>query len=108
MLHSDAIRTIVQRIVHAAHAPRKVILFGSYANDSANEHSDLDLLVVEKEVPHMPSEYNRLRGAIGPIGIGVDVLIYKSDEFEKRKNWQTSPVFDAVRTGKVMYEYDAG
>nr|VFJ91625.1 MAG: Nucleotidyltransferase domain-containing protein [Candidatus Kentron sp. LFY] len=108
MLNSDTIRTIVERIVHAAYAPRKVILFGSYASGNANEHSDLDLLVVEKEVPHMSDEYNRLRGAVGAIGVGVDVLIYPSDEFEKRRNWQTSPVFDAVRTGKVMYEYDAG
>jgi hypothetical protein len=26
------------------------------------------------------------------------------NEFERRKNWQTSPVSEAVRGGKVLYE----
>jgi hypothetical protein len=25
-------------------------------------------------------------------------------EFERRRHWQTSPVYDAERMGKVMYE----
>jgi len=49
----------------------------------------------------MAEEYSHLRGAIGA---GVDVLLYHQKEFERRVNWQTSPVYDAVRTGKVLYE----
>ena len=70
----------------------------------AKEASDLDLLVVEDSVPNIAEEYGRLRGAIGSVGTGVDLLIYPLNELERRRNWQTSPVFDAVRGGKVMYE----
>lgn len=104
MLNQDVIEAAVQRLVQAAHSPLKVILFGSYAKGNAKEDSDLDLLIVEEEIPSMAAEYSRLRGVIGSIGTGVDVLIYPRKEFERRQNWQTSPVYDAVRTGKVMYE----
>lgn len=107
MLSHKTIESAVQRIVAAAHAPLKVILFGSYAAGNAREDSDLDLLVVEEEIPSMAEEYNRLRGAIGAVGTGVDVLLYPRIEFERRANWQTSPVFDAVRHGKVLYERHA-
>lgn len=105
MLKHEEIELAVQRLVKAAHAPLKVILFGSYAHGTAREGSDVDLLVVESEIPNIPEEYNRLRGAIGAVGAGVDVLLYSLAEFDRRTNWQTSPVFDAVRYGKVMYEH---
>ncbi len=104
VVKQEAIASAVQRLVSAAHSPIKVILFGSYAKGTADEQSDLDLLVVEDEIPSMADEYNRLRGAIGAIGAGVDVLLYPWEEFERRANWQKSPVYDAVRTGKVLYE----
>lgn len=104
MISPHTIDAAVQRLVQAAHAPIKVILFGSYARGTAREDSDLDLLVIEAEIPSPGDEYNRLRGAIGPIGVGVDLLLYDREEFERREHWQTSPVSDAVRTGKVLYE----
>jgi hypothetical protein len=45
-----------------------------------------------------------IRDALGPIETGVDLLIYSRSEFERRVNWSSSPVFDAVRHGKVIYE----
>nr|VFJ88591.1 MAG: Nucleotidyltransferase domain-containing protein [Candidatus Kentron sp. H]VFJ90688.1 MAG: Nucleotidyltransferase domain-containing protein [Candidatus Kentron sp. H]VFJ96851.1 MAG: Nucleotidyltransferase domain-containing protein [Candidatus Kentron sp. H] len=104
MLELQTIEIAVQRLVRAAHSPIKVILFGSYATGRADEGSDLHVLVIEREIPNMADEYSRLRGAIGSIGTGVDVPIYPEDEFERRKEWQTSPVYDALRNGKVMYE----
>jgi predicted nucleotidyltransferase len=103
MLKHEDIESAVARLVKAAHAPLKVILFGSYASGTATEGSDIDLLVVETEIPDIPKEYNRLRGAIGAIGTGVDILLYPLADFDRRANWQTSPVYDAVRYGKVMY-----
>jgi hypothetical protein len=31
-------------------------------------------------------------------------LLYDQQEFERRRHWQTSPVYDAVREGQVLYE----
>jgi predicted nucleotidyltransferase len=107
MISLHSIESAVQRLVQAAHAPIKVIVFGSYAADNARDDSDLDVLVIEADIPSPADEYSRLRSAIGPIGVGVDLLLYDQQEAERRSHWQTSPVYDAIRKGKVMYERQA-
>ncbi|MBK1618567.1 DNA polymerase subunit beta [Lamprobacter modestohalophilus] len=107
MIDRQTIESAAHRLVGAARAPMKVILFGSYAVGRARDDSDLDLLVVERELPAPADEYNRLRGAIGAIGVGVDLLLYSQQEFERRQHWQTSPVYDAVREGQILYERPA-
>jgi predicted nucleotidyltransferase len=102
MIAQQTIQDAVQRIVSAAN-PTRVILFGSYARGEANEDSDLDLMVVEKDLADVGEEMVRLRSAVGCIGIGVDVLVYSEKEFAKRREWCSSPVYWAVREGKVLY-----
>lgn len=104
MLDEETIRAVVARIVAAAHAPAKVILFGSYGRGDAREDSDLDLMVVEREIPDPIQEYARLRHAVGKVGAGVDVLIYPEDEFLRRRDWCSTAVYWAVREGRMMYE----
>jgi len=105
MLDSQAILSAVKRVAAAASSPARVIVFGSYARGDACEDSDLDLIVVEKEVANHTQEYLRLRDAVGRLGVGVDLLLYPEAEFEKRKEWWTTPVYWAVREGKVLHEF---
>jgi len=53
MIDQHTIDLAVQRWVQTAHSPLKVILIGSYASGKAGEDSDLDLLVVEEDIPCM-------------------------------------------------------
>jgi len=104
LLTENAIQNVVERIVSVAHAPHRVVLFGSYARADAGADSDLDLLVVEREIDDYTTEYSRLREAIGSVGVGVDLLLCSQAEFEKRRHWWTTPVYWADREGKVLYE----
>lgn len=104
MLDFQMIRSVAQRVAAAASSPARVIVFGSYARGDAREDSDLDLLVVEREIPDPTGEYLRLRNAIGSLGVGVDLLLYPEAEFERRKEWWATPVYWAVREGKVLHE----
>lgn len=105
MLQTEKIRQALDRVISAASHPSKVILFGSYARGDAGEHSDLDIMVVEPVVADRAQEMLRLQEAIGWIGVDVDVLVYSEAEFEQRRNWCSTPVYWALREGKVVYEH---
>ena len=84
--------------------PLKFILFGSRAEGTTRDDSDVDLLVVEEEIPDFTSEHGRLRQEVGYIGTGVDILLYPREEFERRSSWTSSAVFGAVTSGRVLFE----
>jgi len=80
------------------------MVFGSYARGDADEGSDLDLLVVEKEVTDKASEYLKLHRAIGAIGVGVDVLICSQQEFERRSQVPGTVPYWANKEGKLLHD----
>ncbi|MBA3493520.1 MAG: nucleotidyltransferase domain-containing protein [Gammaproteobacteria bacterium] len=57
MLDDKTIQSAVARLVAAATSLSQVILFGSYARGTADEGSDLDLLVMQQEIPNKADEY---------------------------------------------------
>ena len=61
MLDDKTIQSAVARLVAAATSLSQVILFGSYARGTADEGSDLDLLVIEREIPNKADEYTAPR-----------------------------------------------
>lgn len=104
MMTQTMIEAAAQRIATAAHAPLKVILFGSYARGDAKTGSDLDLLVVEQEIPDPATEYLTLHRAASNAEVGIDILLMTAQEFEKKRDWWSTPVYAAVREGKILYE----
>ena len=47
----ETIRAAALRLAAAAGSPSRVIVFGSYGRGTASENSDLDLMVVEQNLP---------------------------------------------------------
>ena len=106
MLDAETIQSAVNRMVAAASGPSRVILFGSYARGTADEGSDIDLMVVERELTDKAGEYLRLRGALGRVapGVGVDLLLYPLAEFERRSQVPGTILFEARMEGKVLHD----
>ena len=95
---ADAVRALAEGA-----QPQKILLFGSYARGDATDDSDLDLLVIEDEVPDRAHEMVRLRRLLRPLRIPADVLVYSADEVRRWGNQPGSALYWALREGKVVY-----
>ncbi len=104
MLAQQTILDAVDRAAAVATRPLQIIVFGSYARGDANEGSDLDLLVVEKDVPDKASEYLKVHRAVGSIGVGVDVVIFSQYEFERRSQVPGTMPYWAKKEGLLLYD----
>lgn len=106
MLEETQIRSAVERAVAAAHAPCKVIVFGSYGRGDADEGSDLDLLVVERGEVDRHEAYMRIRSAIGRVapGVGVDLLVCSNEDYDRRSTVPGTVYYWARKEGRVLYD----
>ncbi|MBU6222146.1 MAG: nucleotidyltransferase domain-containing protein [Planctomycetes bacterium] len=99
---ADRLRTAVERLV-AASRPRQIILFGSYARGDADDHSDIDLLVVEPAIDDRYEEMIRLNRALKGLVMPVDLLVVSEQEFEHRSATPGTIEYVARREGRVLY-----
>lgn len=103
MIPESTIHKAVELLKKAAN-PVKIILFGSYATGKADEQSDLDFLVIEREFKSRREEMVRLSDVLRPLRIPVDILVASEKVFN---DWADTPgtvLYEAAREGKVLYE----
>ncbi len=103
MIALGKIAAAAKVLVDAAH-PLKIVLFGSYAQGTPTEDSDLDLLVIERSLPNKLDEMVRLRRLLRPLRIPVDVLVYSEDEVREWGHLPGTTLYWALREGKILHE----
>ena len=64
----------------------KIYLFGSYAYGTPNEDSDIDLCILTNENRRKLEILREIRRNVGDINYPLDILVYKTDEFNERVN----------------------
>lgn len=104
MLQPEQLANAALRVAAAASSPTTVIVFGSYARGDATESSDLDLVVIEHDLPDKAGEYLRLKAAVGRMGVGVDLLLYSRPDFERRSLVPGTLPYWAKKEGKVLHD----
>ncbi len=91
-------------LIDAASVPARVILFGSHARGDADEGSDFDFLVIEREVEDRLAEAVRLRGALRGFGVPVDVIVMDEALAQRRSKVRGTMVDRALREGRLVAE----
>ncbi len=105
MVSEKIIKEATKRLVEKFH-PERVFLFGSYARGTADEHSDVDFLVINRP----GKKYNRLSmmvemdRTLGGLGIARDIVVVTKDEFEEDKDIPGTIARYAVKEGRLLYE----
>ena len=84
--------------------PLKIILFGSYARGDANFESDVDFLVIEKLIKDKRKEMTRLRRALLPLRMPVDVIVSDENTIDEIGQLPGTAIYWALKEGKVMYD----
>ncbi len=103
MLSQATIQEAIARLAEAAQ-PIKIILFGSYARGEARENSDLDFLVVQREVKSRRREMVRLHDVLRPMHIPVDVLVISEALFTEWADTPGTVLYRAQHEGRLVYE----
>ncbi|HSZ04107.1 MAG TPA: nucleotidyltransferase domain-containing protein [Solirubrobacteraceae bacterium] len=100
----DTIDRAGRALIDAASVPAKVILFGSRARGDANDRSDFDFLVVERDVADRFAEMARLGRVLGRLLIPADVVVVSEQYAEKWAPVKGTLVHEAMRQGQVIAE----
>jgi len=100
---AEKIHEAVRRIVEASQ-PVKIIVFGSQARGGGGTDSDLDLMVILREVRDPVSESVRLRRLLKGLVMSVDLLVVDEAKFDYWRDTPGNVFYEAARDGKCIYE----
>jgi len=96
------IESIVGQIIRK-YRPKKIILFGSAGREEYDEVNDLDLLIIKDDVPLYGLERMRRLEELIERNIAVDMLVYRSEEFDERVKLGDPFIKAILREGRVLY-----
>ena len=82
----------------------RVILFGSYAEGSATEDSDIDLLVVAGTSLPANKRYAAVRRLVADVPAAFDIIVKTPEEYNRRRSVVNNIVYFADKYGRVIYE----
>jgi len=106
-MSNKILNNIVDDIVKKIN-PTKVILFGSTARGEANDDSDLDLLIIEKEKFSLSrsrrKELHKIRQLLTKYKIPKDILLYDEEEVDYWKDSVNHIIACCLKEGKTLYE----
>jgi predicted nucleotidyltransferase len=82
--------------------PYLIVLFGSFATNSINEGSDVDILVVADFQEDFLDRIRRLMD-MNRFGIPIEPVGYTLEEFREMKMRKNAFILEVLEKGKVMY-----
>jgi predicted nucleotidyltransferase len=103
---TDFLRGTVERLVRAF-APRRIVLFGSYARGTANPDSDVDLLVIADLVGDPVLHARRARQLVAASFPPVDVLICSPEDVAESRTARSLFLLSVLESGITLYSGSA-
>jgi predicted nucleotidyltransferase len=104
MINHEILEEAARRIVEKFH-PEKIILFGSQARGTADNHSDVDLLVISTIKEKRRKLMVDMRNVLNELEYAFDVIVLTKEEFERDSKIPGTVGRYASREGRIIYEH---
>jgi predicted nucleotidyltransferase len=95
MILNDYVRQLV-----AAGNPEAIVLFGSEAGDRANDDSDFDFLIIERNADHRRPRGIQYQMALRPRIIAADILVRTPEELQQAMDEGNPLIKEILQTGR--------
>jgi len=82
----------------------RVILFGSYAQGTVTDDSDVDLLVVADTDLPARERYGAVRRLVADVPASFDIIVKTPEEYARWRSVVNHIVYFADKHGRVLYE----
>ncbi len=103
MISEKILEQIKTRLVEKFH-PIKIIIFGSHARGTADERSDVDILVVDSFDGKRRTVVVEMDRALRGIGIARDIILLTPKEYERDRTIPGTIARPASTEGIILYE----
>jgi predicted nucleotidyltransferase len=91
-------------IIAKKHKPEKIYLFGSFAWGKPHQDSDLDFLVVKKNIKSMRQAAIDIDRDFLDRRMAMDIIVYSPDFLSKRLSLGDQFAKKIVTEGKILYD----
>jgi uncharacterized protein len=102
MISADLLDEVVRRLSHFQ--PQRIILFGSQARGSADERSDVDILVIGDFAANRTEAALAMDRTLRGLKLARDVIVMTPEEFERDRDIPGTLARPAAKEGRVLYE----
>jgi len=82
---------------------KKIILFGSFANQTNNNDSDIDLCILIDDNKIKETDWSIRSSLFGIVNTPIDLLIYNELDFKERSDSITSFENQILKNGVKLY-----
>ena len=103
MVTEQTLTEVTKRLVEGFQ-PEQIILFGSQACGTADDRSDVDILVVCSVKGSRRALTLNMYRALKGLGIAKDIIVLTKEEFERNRRIPGTIARPAWMEGRVLYE----
>jgi predicted nucleotidyltransferase len=103
MVSDSIVESMTSRLVESFD-PEKIILFGSVARGTADEHSDVDILVICPVSGSRRAMMVAMDRAMRGLNIARDIMVISPEEFENNRFIPGTIARTAWQQGITLYE----
>jgi uncharacterized protein len=104
VVSDELITRAARALAEAAGPAARVILFGSRARGTSARDSDVDLLVVKRDVVDRFDETVRLARLAADLRVPADVVVVSEAQIEEWGEVKGTMLHDALAEGRVLAE----